>query len=253
MRTHITCALLLSVCWTARAHAFDDARLTSVAAELDVRQPEAAKVELLLGLDVRKNWLSSLPLRGLDPDLTLLGVEVADAAPPEVVEGAPGELWLRWPDRRSAPQRGAHSLRLTYQTQQLAADDAARREWALPRWPVNLSGVQVRVIGPTGLQPLPPARENLGEQVERDASSLTFTRVELPRTEPYRVGFAIPQAAPARSNPLAAFRPQALAAQLAAELPQLAAAAAIGLAFACLVLLKRRALRKHDRALLPQL
>ncbi|HKP62952.1 MAG TPA: hypothetical protein VJV78_39725, partial [Polyangiales bacterium] len=257
MRAHITWALLLGLCWTARAHAWTDAKLTSVAAQLDVSRPEAARVELQLGLDVRPSWLSRLELTGLDPDFELLEASVSDAGAPEVEPGAPGQVWLRWQDRGSAPRRGPHSLRVVYQTRQLSAADGPRRQWALPRWPVSLSEVQVKVIGPSGLEALPPARANSGESVERAPHALTFTRAPLPRSEAYRVGFELPQPEAARPELLAslwsAWSPRSFAQQLAAELPQLMAAGAIGFLFACLVLLKRRMLREQAGALIPQL
>jgi hypothetical protein len=257
MRAHITWALLLGVCWTARAHAWTDAKLTSVAAQLDVSRPEAARVELQLGLNVRPSWLPRLELTGLDPDFELLEIQVSDAGPPEIVPGAAGQVWLRWHDRRSAPRRGPHSLRVVYSTRQLSAAHGARREWTLPSWPVSLSEVQVKVIGPPGLEALPPARANSGESVEQEPNALTFTRAALPRSEAYRVGFEVPQPPAAKpellSSVQALWRPRSFAQQLAAELPQLTAAGLIGLAFAGLVLLKRRALRAGAGALIPQL
>jgi hypothetical protein len=257
MRAHMTWALLLGVCSTARANAWSDARLTSVAAQLDVSRPDAARVELVLGLEVRPNWLPHLELSGLDPDFELLEVEVTGAGVPDVEPGAPGQVQLRWQDRRSAPGRGAHNLRLVYRTRQLSAVDGSRREWALPRWPVSLSDVQVKVIGPAGLEALPPARIDAGESVEREATALTFTRAALPRSEAYRVGFEVPQPRaaepPLLSRVQALTQPRDFGGQLAAELPQLTAAGLIGFAFAGLVLLKRRALRAAGGALIPQL
>lgn len=236
------------------ALAWTDGRVTAVSAQLDVRDPAIARVEIALHLVVRSGSLSSFAFEGLDPDFELLELETpSGAGQPQIFRNLPGQLQLQWSDRRDAPRPGEHALRVVYATKHLysEANNAGSRRvvWTLPRWPERLSNVQVTVLGPPGILPsiTPP---NLGEHVEvkpapmNAARVLTYTRVELPRTTGYRVQFDLP--------PL----PAAGAAQgsdvVRRSLARDASLLAIGTILGVLVVAKRR-VRRNPRPLVPWL
>jgi hypothetical protein len=235
-----------------------DARVTAVAAQLDVRQPEA-RVVLDLRIEVRSGWLRSFELAGLEPDLHRIEVEApAGVAPPTVSRGNEGHVLLTWSEPEAAPQRGEHALRVAYSTRHLARAAARHPEhlgsWTLPRWPDRLTGVQVRVIGPAGLRPVPAPEPNLGVGTAHDAapnhtSVLTYTRVELPRTEAWRVQFALPPGAVAPVEP-APPPPSAAGAQLRAAADRSAWPCLLGVCLGSLVVAKRR-LRRGEAGATP--
>lgn len=270
MRAYIRPALILAALAMPRgASAWTEASVTGVAASVDVRQPEAARVELELHLQVRSGWLSSVDLDGLDPDLELLALDVSNApSAPEILRPVPGQLGVRWNDRRVAPGQGEHVLRVVYATRHLYAASAGpgprKLAWTLPRWPVGLSQVQVRVIGPAGLRAT-PGEPNYGEQVQSEPAQpggdqiLSYTRAELPRTESWTLRFELP--------PSAAIEPRSGASQVASlvggitlvELRSFAPEACralLGALLGAIALAKRRvrrAQRRERTALLPGL
>ena len=216
MRTYIWLLAAAALGAPQVAQATTAGRVTGVAVELDLREPERGRVTLAVRLRVDSGWLSTLELVGLDRDAEQVEVTVApELAPPEVRSDAPGSLSLRWADRSSAPQAGEHALSVSYTTRQLRAADGngelRRVAWTLPRWPERVADVQIRVIGPPGISPLPAAEPNLGITVEIDRTQprLVFQRVELPRTEAWRVSFELPPLA-ADDTPLAHLRESGL-------------------------------------------
>jgi hypothetical protein len=263
MRAYIAlAAFLLAVSAPFTALAWTEARLSSVSASLDVQDASVARVSLELRLLVRAGWLSSLDLDGLDPDLELLEVlPPTGASAPVVNREAPGRLQLRWEERRGAPRRGEHLLRIVYTTRQPFATarvaGTQRVSWTLPRWPVRLSDVRVTVIGPAGLA-ASQREPNFGEHVELHAgspgaaSTLTFTRAELPRTEAYRVSFELPPPA-ADGGKTSRFAPFV---EIRRHVTQNSWPALFGVCLGLLVIAKRRLRRSRAQSstlLLPWL
>lgn len=253
MRAYTAClfaAFALGVPVSARA--WTDARVSSVEAQIDVRDPEVAHVELWLRVLVRHGVLSSVTFEGLDSDFQLSElVAPLGVALPLVTQNGPGQLELRWPDAKEAPQTGEHSVRVVYATRKLyeaaKSEGTSRIAWTLPRWPDRLSNVHVTVIGPAGLVPLPPT-PNLGEQIEavpEDAPRmLTFTRIELPRLTPYEIQFEVPRLNIPAADGGALIESSTAAALVRAcgsELPSLL----VGSCFGVLVVGKRRVRRRR--------
>jgi hypothetical protein len=274
-------ALALTVSEPASARA--EARVTLVEAQVDVRDPEVARVELWLRVFVSKGRLSSVALEGLDADFRLRelmapsGTLACATVPPHcrslalrggsqtgvpiVSHERPGHLELTWSDPKTAPSEGEHAVRVAYETRQLyqAARTAgtSRMLWTLPRWPERLANVRVTVIGPPGLRAF-EAESNLGEQVEAvppDAPRmLTFTRTELPRLTDYAVQFEVPRRV-GEADSGEAFGWLLPTAQLKSWTDELCPLA-IGVCFAGLVVGKRRVRRKRlvaRRLLIPAL
>jgi hypothetical protein len=255
MRAYTACLLLMlaltapepALAWSA------DARVTSVTAQLDVRDPEVARVELSLQVDVRSSFITSFDLAGLDSDFELLELEApSGAGAPQVLQDSPGQLQLVWSDHAAAPHTGEHALRVVYATRHLyAANESGRRhiDWTLPRWPERLSNVRITVLGPPGLQPS-QVEPNFGEHVELraappDAGSLvTYTRVELPRLTGYRVQFDLPPlmaASASWSSWIVELPLESLRRTLLRDVWLLS----IGLGFGSLIVAKRRVRRKR--------
>jgi hypothetical protein len=264
MRAYMACLLtILALSTPEAALARTDARVTAVAAQLDVRDASLARVELVVHFLVRSGPISSFDLEGLDPDFELLEVEApAGATTPQVVNDLPGQLQFLWSDPRTAPKPGEHTLRVLYATHHLYSDPTDPRtrriDWSLPRWPERLTNVQVTVIGPPGLRPT-QSEPNFGEQVEllppppNAARMLRFTRVELPRLTSYHVRFELPllTAANAGANPF----DRALAA-LKRNLVRNLSLLLIGVCLGGLIVAKRRVRRKRlvtPRMLVPRL
>jgi hypothetical protein len=264
MRAYTAC-LFAAFVWGApeSARAWTEAKVISVEAQVDVRDPEVARVELWLRVLVRQGALSAVTFEGLDPDFRLTElVAPLGAALPIVTQNGPGQLELRWPDAKDAPKPGEHSVRVVYATSQLyeaaKSEGTSRVAWTLPRWPDRLSNVHVTVIGPAGLVPL-RSEPNLGEQIESVPEEaprmLTFTRIELPRLTPYEIQFEVPQrtaTAAAGGRPIEAWTSADLVRACGRELPSLL----VGLCFGVLVVGKRRVRRRRlvaRRMLVPAL
>jgi hypothetical protein len=254
MRAYMACFLcILALTAPESALAWTDGRVTSVSAQLDVRDPEIARVEIALRLVVRSGSLSSFDLEGLDPDFELLDLEApSGAGQPQVLRNLPGQLQLQWSDPRDAPRPGEHALRVVYATKHLytEANDARSRRvvWTMPRWPERLSNVRITVLGPPGISPS-ITEPNFGEQVEvqppgNAARMLTYTRVELPRTTGYRVQFDLPPLAAAGTSHVSDVFQHIRAIELPRSLARDAWLLVIGVILGVLVVGKRRVRRK---------
>jgi len=264
MRAYTACLLvILTVASPEHALARTDARVTSVSAQLDVRDPKLARVELSVRFFVKAGPIASFDLEGLDPDFELLELEApAGASAPQVLHDLPGQLQLVWSDPRTAPKPGEHALRILYATRHLFADPTDARthrvDWTLPRWPERLTNVQVTVIGPPGLRPT-QIEPNFGEQVEKlpppphAARLLRYTRVELPRMTGYRVQFDLPL--PTSTDGAGSRFERAIAA-LQRNLVRNSWLLLIGICLGTLIVAKRRVRRKRlvtPRMLVPRL
>jgi hypothetical protein len=254
--------VILAVTTPDHAYARTDARVTSVSAQLDVRDPKLARVELSVRFLVKAGPIASFDLEGLDPDFELLEVEApAGASPPQVLQDLPGQLQLVWSDPHTAPKPGEHALRILYATRHLYAnptDARTRVDWTLPRWPERLTNVQVTVIGPPGLRPT-QIEPNFGEQVEKlpppphAARLLRYTRVELPRMTGYRVQFELPR--PAAADDAGSVFERAIAV-LRRNLVRNSWLLLIGICLGTLIVVKRRVRRQRlvtPRMLVPRL
>lgn len=260
MHAYIGCLVLLGLsCSASTAWARATADVTGVSAELDLRDLARARVELELRLVVRSGKLASFELAGLDSDFEQVEVRVPAAiGAPVISREGPDRLRLSWADPRAAPARGEHTLGVRYWSQQLASgperSGMRRVTWTLPRWRERLGGVQVRVRGPHGLRPIPPAEPALGETVafEGTPPRLTFRRAELPRTEVWRVRLEVP-APTSRPEPPRHARFEA--AHLLEALVPRVWPALLGMCLGALVVAKRRVRRRDapEAALLPPL
>jgi hypothetical protein len=255
MRAYMACFLcILALTAPEPALAWTDGRVTSVSAQLDVRDPKIARIEIALRLVVRSGSLSSFDLEGLDPDFELLALEApSGAGQPQIVRDLPGQLQLQWSDPREAPHPGEHALRVVYATRHLYTepnDDGSRRVvWTMPRWQERLTNVQITVLGPPGISPN-IAEPNLGEQVEAQppgsaARVLTYTRVELPRTTGYRVQFDLPPLAAAKTAYGSEIFQHVRAAAMRRNLARDGWLLVIGIMLGVLVVAKRRVRRKR--------
>lgn len=262
MRAYTACWLaILAVTAPEPAFARTDARVIAIAAQLDIRDPQLARIELALRFLVRSGPISSFELEGLDPDFELLELEApTGASAPQILQDAPGQLQLVWSDPREAPKPGEHSLRIVYATRHLyarAGEPRSRVAWTLPRWPERLSNVQVTVLGPPGLTPA-QTEPNWGEQVELvppapNTSRITFTRAELPRLTGYRVQCQLP---PLTAAETAGSKLGSMLTGVRRDLVRDSWLLLIGLCLGALIVAKRRVRRRRlvtPRMLVPQL
>jgi hypothetical protein len=206
----------------ATVHAWTEAQVTSAAAQLDVTEAGHARVELEIGVQVSGGWLSRFELLDLDDDLEpsrespalFVGADGRTYSPTTIVP-KPGSVELEFADPRDAPRVGDYSLRFTYTSRswRQRAEQSAHAvapgplaTWSLPRWPVRLGNVYIRVLAPKGTRPAyPDDREPSDEVTVRELSGaveLSFRRVELPRTQSFSVSFELPGQAHA-SRPFA--------------------------------------------------
>jgi hypothetical protein len=208
----------------AQVHAWTEAQVTSASARLDVTEAQRARVDLEVGVRVSGGWLSRFELLDLDDDLEpsretpalFVGADGRTYAPTTTVP-KPGSVEFVFADRHDAPRVGEYSLRFTYTSRSWwqRAEQSARSwrqhteqsadaivpgqlaSWSLPRWPVRLGNVYIRVLAPNGTRPAyPDDRDPSGDEVSvRELSGtveLSFRRVELPRTQSFAVSFELP-------------------------------------------------------------
>lgn len=188
-------ALLLFAAVPVRAAS--DVEITSATAQFDVRSQHEARGALEVSLRVGTNGLSRFELFDLGPD-----AQLDPYAPPQFV-GSDGTVYLpsvrvvpgggttlEFPDRRSALKRGEYVLRCWWRLPLTAAESSTLR---MPSWPNRIANARIVVLAPRAAQPDARGRYDQWSRRELDAatSELTFTRVELPRTESFAVTIAL--------------------------------------------------------------
>jgi hypothetical protein len=203
---------LCAVSMPAVARAWTEAQVTSVSAVLDLSEPKRGSVELEVGVRVAAGWLARFELLDLDEDLdaSQIAAEFQDLEgrlySPAISVPKPGLVLLEFADKHSAPRRGDYRLYVRYAKLGWRQEGSTRvSSWSLPRWPVRLSDVFIRVLAPNGTRPAHlQDRESSGDEVslrERNGGvELEFRRVELPRTQSFSVSFELPQLATATQH-----------------------------------------------------
>lgn len=209
----IAAAILLGT--SVEAHAWTEAEVQSIAAELDVGADGSALVTLDLGLRVHRGWLTGLDLDGLDEDLALESGDAIDVLGEDgtrhraKISARPnGRLELAF-KKADAPRRGTYRATLVYRTS-LAITPGKGPEtrkvgWTLPAFVHGLSGVRVTMLVPAGST---PALEGELSHVETTVepsdtrNRVTFTRAHLPRTVAWNVAVEVPVETLAVAAPL---------------------------------------------------
>jgi hypothetical protein len=180
------------------ARAAHDVEVTSALVQFDVRAMHEARAAMEVGLRVGSSGLTRFELFDLGP-----GAQLDPYAPPQFV-GADGTVYLpsvhalpsggvalEFPDRRSALERGEYTLRGWWHLPLTAAGSASLR---MPSWPNRVVNARMVVLAPRAAQPHAPVRYDQWSRRNLDAASseLSFTRIELPRTESFTVTLALP-------------------------------------------------------------
>jgi hypothetical protein len=192
-----------------RALAAPDVEITSASAHFDMRTRDGTRAALEVGLDVGASGLSRFELFDIASDAVL------DAyAPPQFVADdgtvylpsvralTGGGIVLEFPDRRSALKPGAYVLRYGWRLPLAAAGSASLR---MPSWPNRVANARIVVLAPGGALPVVLGRYDQWRRRDDGAGSeLSFTRIELPRTESFAVTLEWPALArtPASTQPL---------------------------------------------------
>ena len=201
----------------AVARAWTEAQVTSASALLDITEPDRARIELEVGVHVSAGWLAHFELLDLDENLLpsqnpaeFVGVDGRVYTPTTSVPKA-GSVVFEFADKHVAPRRGDYRLHFSYtkpgwrlrehEATGPVAGPGRVVTWSLPRWPVRLANVCIRVLAPKGTRPAyPDDREGSGDEVSlRDATDgveLAFRRVELPRTQAFSVSLELLPAQP---------------------------------------------------------
>lgn len=217
VRCALPAVLLLGVLLPAPAHAWTDAAVRSVRAEVTIDGEARARVALTVDVHVHGGWLEGLDLAGFDPDL------VVDEASPAFALDQAGERYtptirtleggrIQLSFARHSPRRGRVTIVMAYHTslahratEPLPGEDRVRVRWALPGWSGGLDGVQIDVLAPPGSTMAPGQRTEPGASLttlveERDGrAALRWRRAHLPRTVSWVVAVDVPAAAMAPS------------------------------------------------------
>jgi hypothetical protein len=206
--------LLASVglCFPEAALAWTDVQLTAASTTVDVRQPGLARAALDLSLQVRSGKLSRFELPDLAAGLELptdtaarfVGTDGRAYVAQVAVLDANG-LELTFPDRRNAPGRGDYELHVELVTRasitHTSIDNPATvMTWSLPAWPNRVPNARIEILAPKGTIAAPvPGHEHDTQadavelSTEGDATRISFTRMELPRTEVFTVAVQLPR------------------------------------------------------------
>ncbi|HJL06086.1 MAG TPA: hypothetical protein RMH85_00745 [Polyangiaceae bacterium LLY-WYZ-15_(1-7)] len=220
-----------------RAHAWTDAQVRTVKAEVRVDAAARAEVQLAVEVRVRGGWLEGLEVAGLDPELALdeeslrfVSVQ-GERFRPRVRVREGGRVQLRF-ERREAPRRGTYEVRFRYRSdlapmaRPTEDGERVRVEWTLPGWEAGLDGVELTLDVP-GDAAFPPEDDALAtihrsRETGEGRSRLSWRRAHLPRTLPWTVAAEVPAEAMASAlsqREAEPVEPAASAAPLAAPAP----------------------------------
>ncbi|HJK89766.1 MAG TPA: hypothetical protein RMH26_03430, partial [Polyangiaceae bacterium LLY-WYZ-15_(1-7)] len=190
-----------------RAHAWTDAQVRTVKAEVRVDAAARAEVQLAVEVRVRGGWLEGLEVAGLDPELALdeeslrfVSVQ-GERFRPRVRVREGGRVQLRF-ERREAPRRGTYEVRFRYRSdlapmaRPTEDGERVRVEWTLPGWEAGLDGVELTLDVP-GDAAFPPEDDALAtihrsRETGEGRSRLSWRRAHLPRTLPWTVAAEVP-------------------------------------------------------------
>jgi hypothetical protein len=233
-RRVLSVVLALFALAPVRAHAWTDAAVRSVQAQVVLDREARARVTLTATVRVHGGWLEGVELAGLDPDL-----ELDETATPWAVDGdgrryrprvrkvRDGRVQISFPG--TSPRRGQVTVGLTYHTalahratEPLEGEDRVRVRWTLPGFRSGLDGVQIEVVAPPGSRMGPRDPRDTGASLQRtteareDGTALRWRRAHLPRTTPWTVRVDVPAEAlaePLRGPPVLAPPPPPPAAE----------------------------------------
>lgn len=212
-RRVVSAVLALLALGPGTAHAWTEAAVRSVQAQVVIDEEARAQVSLTATVRVRGGWLEGIELAGLDPDLELdessvpwaVGLD-GERFAPRVRVVRDGRVQISFPGR--SPRRGRVMIGLVYHTSlahrataPLEDEDRVRVSWTLPGFRSGLDGVQIDVLAPPGSRMGPRAAEDTRASLERseqrldDHTVLTWRRAHLPRTVPWTVSVEVPSEA----------------------------------------------------------
>lgn len=206
----VLCLLVLPV----RAHAWTDAVVRSVRAEVDLAADASAYVTVTATVRVNGGWLEGLEIAGLDPELVIDEEYEPWAEDHEggrysprlqVVRG--DRVQVSFPGR--SPRRGSVRIGFAYHTtlahratEPLEEQERVRVRWTLPGWRSGLDGVEIIVRAPAETRLGPRDGEDTGaelrtstEELEDGRAQLSWRRDHLPRTMPWTVSVDVPASA----------------------------------------------------------